>query len=45
MPLWWGGTSAQIGFDGAKISKVFGIAIKTVLTITLKYVNNKHELA
>lgn len=31
-------------FDGAKIRKVFEKAVKTVLIITLKYVNNKHEL-
>lgn len=44
MPLWCGGMAAQIGFDGAKISKVFGKAVKIVLIIILKYVNNRYEL-
>jgi len=36
-------STAQIGFDGTKISKVFEKAIKTVLIIILKYVNFQHK--
>ena len=42
MPLWWGGMAAQIGFDGAKIRKVFEKAVTVVLIIILKYVNTQH---